>query len=149
MFRDNEYREEQRNAMPKPRLGLLVIEDSAVFADAIRHLLEWLPEVELLGVATSAEAGIALARQTAPDVVLVDLVLPQMSGLEAARELKALPGAPLVWVMSIYQSEVHEAAARAAGADSFVHKSDIPAAFDSLALLARRSTAQPPHRHAA
>jgi DNA-binding NarL/FixJ family response regulator len=127
--------------MAQGRLGLLVVEDSAVFADTIRHLLTWIPEVNLLGVATCAEAGIALARHTSPDLVLVDLVLPQMSGLEAARELKALPNSPRVWIMSIYRSDIHEAAAKAAGADRFIHKSDIPAAFDSLAALAAQANA--------
>ena len=124
------------------RLGLLVIEDSSVFTDTIRHLLTWTTEIELLGAATSAEAGLVLAQQTSPDLVLIDLILPQMSGLEAARVLKSRPGAPSVWVMSIYRSDIHEAAARAAGADRFIRKSDIPAAFDSLALLAKRSSQQ-------
>ncbi|MBI4278559.1 MAG: response regulator, partial [Armatimonadetes bacterium] len=73
-----------------------------------------------------------------PDLVIMDLTMPGMNGLEATRRLKARPGAPRVVILSLHDSEAHRAVAAAAGADAYASKSEFGDALLGLiqALLA-------------
>jgi DNA-binding NarL/FixJ family response regulator len=79
----------------------LIVDDSALARRAIRTVLAESSAFEVVGEAADAESGIARARQLAPDLVLMDLRMPQRGGLEAIRAIKeALPGT-IVVVLSV------------------------------------------------
>ncbi|MBA2480695.1 MAG: response regulator [Planctomycetes bacterium] len=105
--------------MPHP---ILVIEDNA----ANRELLSSLLEAHGYGViqATTAQSGIDLARSAAPQLILMDLSLPGMSGLEATRQLKSDPGTTHVPVIAVsaHAFDKDRAAAMAAGCCGFITK---------------------------
>ena len=97
-------------------------------------------DLKVIGEADSGLAGIGLAPQLDPDVVLVDLDLPEMDGLSTARELHSItPQIPVI-LLSLTDNEATRAQAREAGAIDFVTKQANPAAL----LDAIRNAAKPP-----
>ncbi|MBI4333896.1 MAG: response regulator transcription factor [Chloroflexi bacterium] len=103
-------------------LRLLVVDDYPVVAEGIRTMLGGEPDIEVVGVAASGEEALEKAGILKPDVVLMDIKMPGMGGIEATRRIKKhLPQAAIV-VFTMYESETNLAAALAAGASGFVAK---------------------------
>lgn len=105
-----------------PIYRVLLIDDNREFLTAASGFLSRRPELIVLGATLSGSQGIELAEQLRPDVVLVDLRMPEMDGLEVTRQIKALPSPPRVLVVSMSASPDDRRAAEAAGADGFVEK---------------------------
>lgn len=80
---------------------VLVIDDSAVFQAACRDLLRCIPSFVEVGQAWTGEEGVAMAATLYPDLVLVDIILPGIDGLETCRRLRALNPSPLVVLCSV------------------------------------------------
>jgi NarL family two-component system response regulator LiaR len=81
-------------------------DDHPLVRDGIRSLLQTQPDIELVGEATNGLEAVALAGELSPDVILLDLVMPQMDGLEAlARIVEADPGARVLVVTSFDEDE--------------------------------------------
>jgi DNA-binding NarL/FixJ family response regulator len=73
-------------------MKVLVVDDHALFTDAILPVLDAMEEMDVLGVARSGQEGLSLVRRTRPDLVLVDLGLPDTSGIVLGRQiLQELP----------------------------------------------------------
>ncbi len=91
------------------------------------------PEVQVIGEAADGAVGLALALDVEPDVVVLDLAMPELDGFQVARRLRAkLPGCRIL-IFSTHEAERAEAAALAAGADRYVEKG---AGFAAAAKLA-------------
>ena len=76
------------NAAPgSPKLRVLLAEDHALVREGIKSLLRRDPNIEVVGEVDSGEAAAALARQTEPDLVIMDVLMPGMNGIEAARQV--------------------------------------------------------------
>jgi chemotaxis response regulator CheB len=101
---------------------VLVVEDDDFFAEALRELLEADGRLEVAGRARDGREGVELAEALRPDVVLMDIVLPVMDGIEATREIRRRQ--PTIAVVGITGSEYEERAleVRDAGAVDFVGK---------------------------
>jgi len=101
---------------------ILIVEDH----DAVRRSLrEWLEVVfpqHRFVEAASGEEAVALAQATLPRLVVMDIGLPQMNGVEATRRIKAKVPAARVVMLTIYESEAYRADAIAAGASAYVPK---------------------------
>ena len=106
---------------------VLLVDDNAEFLDSATHFLSADPEIEIVGCVLSAEAALEQAPRLHPDLVLMDLVMPGMNGLEATRQIKVLPGAPRVVILTLYDNAEYRAAAAAVGADGFLAKSEFGA----------------------
>ncbi len=103
-------------------IRLFVCDDAADMRLLLRYAAEDEPDLELVGEAADGEAGIAGVAAARPDVVLVDLTMPRVDGLEAIpRMLAAAPGTRLV-AMSGHPAEHMEHRAREAGAAAYVQK---------------------------
>lgn len=113
---------------------VLVIEDDRFNRTLYRDLLE--AEGFAVEEASSAAAGLARAREVPPALVVMDIELPGLDGLEATQALKADPRteAVPVLVISAHANPTHEANARAAGADGFSSK---PLRFPDFQRLVR------------
>ncbi|HYY81742.1 MAG TPA: response regulator transcription factor [Actinomycetes bacterium] len=103
----------------RPRV--LVVEDHPAVRGALVALLEVIG-FQVVGVAVDGVDAVALARQAAPELVLMDLSLPVLNGLDATRLLReALPATPVVVLTAIADQEL-ERAASAAGAAGYLVK---------------------------
>ena len=119
------------------RVRLLVVDDNPAFLNSAQRFLAANPEIEVVGQALSGDEALDQVTRLRPDMVLMDLVMPETNGLEAARIIKALPDAPRVVIMTLYDSAEYRAAVEATSADGFVAKSEFGTQL--LALLARQS----------
>lgn len=107
----------------------LLVDDSLVVLNAIMQLLTSDHQIEVVGQAESGEAAIAQVQRLNPDVVVMDLAMPEMNGLEATRHLKRFPQPPKVILLTLYDNSEYSMAARLAGADGFITKSEAGAAL--------------------
>ena len=106
------------------RIRILIADDHEVVRKGIRTLLETHSEWEICGEASTGKDAIAKAAQLKPDVVLLDITMPEASGLEAIPEiLKAQPQAKII-VLTMHDSGQMASRVLAAGASGLVLKSD-------------------------
>jgi DNA-binding NarL/FixJ family response regulator len=106
-----------------PRKRVLLVDDNAVVRSLVRQLFELQPDFEISGEAENGRDAIEKAEKLKPDLIILDLVMPVMNGLDAAPLLKQLlPDTPIVLFTQQERSEV-ERLARAPGIDAVVSKS--------------------------
>ncbi len=103
---------------------ILLVDDSALFLDSADLFLSAIPSIVVVGRAMSGEDALRCVSALRPDVVLMDLDMPGMSGLEATRQIKALPQPPRVVIVTVHNHAAYRTAAQAAGADGFLSKSE-------------------------
>jgi DNA-binding NarL/FixJ family response regulator len=103
-------------------IRIAIADDSAAFLAAAAEYVARLPGCVIAGTADHASQAVALVRHCAPDVVLLDLGPAPARGLEALRQVKAIPGAPVVVAMTLFHSPEAAAAARRAGAYALISK---------------------------
>jgi NarL family two-component system response regulator LiaR len=107
--------------MPNP-ISILIVDDHEVVRNGIRAYLETLDEFHVVGEAASGEEAIRLVSDHIPDVVLMDLIMPGMDGVETTRRVKAISPRTQVVVLTSYHEDVHIFPALRAGAISYVLK---------------------------
>ena len=103
-------------------LRLLLVDDHPGFINAaVRHLrkLDW---IEIAGMAGNGIEAITQCETLRPDVVLMDLAMPEMGGLQATRLIKAQDNAPYIVIASHFDDAEHREHTLRAGADAFVSK---------------------------
>jgi DNA-binding NarL/FixJ family response regulator len=110
-----------------PPLRILLVDDNTQFLDSAARALATVSSIEIVGRALSGREALEQVTQLQPDVVLMDVAMPHMNGLEATRHLKAQPTAPHVVILTLYDAPEYRAAAAAVGADDFVSKADFAA----------------------
>jgi CheY-like chemotaxis protein len=104
---------------------LLIVDDSHIFLGTLRRILQTLPGILVVGTTTSAREALELLDELHPDLVLIDIGMPGLDGLEATRQLCTRPRRPRIIFMSLDDLPEIPEAARAAGADAFLSKSDM------------------------
>ena len=101
---------------------ILIADDHPVFRDGIRKLFDEQEELEVVGQADDGEAAINLAIELKPDLVIMDIMMPNVNGIEATKRIKAeLPGVAILLV-SGYSYDSYVLAALRAGAAGFLSK---------------------------
>jgi DNA-binding NarL/FixJ family response regulator len=113
---------------------LLIVDDDARFRDLLRMVLEDSPDFEVVGEAHEGAAAMAAAQQLDPDVVLLDVHLPDTTGFELTPRLAAEAGAPAVVLTSSRGDETYQQLAHEAGASGFVPKHELSVAAIKEAL---------------
>ena len=103
-------------------IRVLVIDDHAVVRSGIRLLLEAEEDIEVVAEAGTAEEGVRAARLEKPDVVLLDVVMPGKSGIEATPDIRAAAKSAGVLVLSMQDDPSYVRQAFAAGASGYVLK---------------------------
>jgi DNA-binding NarL/FixJ family response regulator len=119
-------------------LRVLVVEDHEMFSEALALLFEHQPGIELVAALPASEEAVARCRDEAPDVVLMDVDLPGMDGIEATRRIRAASPGTRVVVLSAMESPTLIVSAMAAGASGYLAKTR---AADDLVSVVRRAAA--------
>lgn len=110
---------------------VLIVDDQMPFREASRMVVEMTDGFEVAGEAENGRQAIDLVSELKPDLVLMDVQMPGIDGIETTRQISALPDPPAVIVMSTHESGDYVGMAVAAGAVGFVPKSQF--SFDTLA----------------
>lgn len=108
-----------------PAVQVLVVDDSEEFLLGACAWVDAQPGLCLAGTARSGAEALVAVEALNPDVVLMDVAMPGMDGLEATRRIKSVADAPLVVMLTFHASQVARQEAWAAGADGFVSKSEV------------------------
>ena len=118
-------------------LRVVVADDQAAVREGLATLLDLLPDVEVVGAAADGEHALALVEQLTPDVVLMDLRMPGMGGVEATRRIRAGHGPTEVVILTTYVDDSSIREALQAGAIGYLTKDtgrdDIARALHSAA----------------
>ncbi len=118
------------------KISLLITDDHALVRQGIRAFLELQPDLTVIGEADSGEAAVRMAAELAPDVVLMDLVMPGIGGVEATRQVKQVSPHSQIIVLTSYHEDEYIFPALRAGALSYVLKDIGP---DELADTERKA----------
>ena len=118
---------------PRHRARLLIADDHTLLAEACKNLLE--PEFDVVGIADNGRALLQLAAELKPEIVILDIAMPQLNGLDAGKQIKhLLPATKLVFLTMNMSPEVAAEAFRR-GASAYVVKSS--AASDLVRAIRR------------
>ena len=108
-------------------MRVLLIDDHAVVRSSLAYLLTTQPDVEVIGEAGDGREGVALTRQLHPDVILMDIHMPVMDGIEATQAIHAEFPTIRIIGLSMFETAEQIDALRAAGAVGYVGKVEQPA----------------------
>jgi DNA-binding NarL/FixJ family response regulator len=114
----------------RKRIGVLVVYKSLLLREAVGRFLQEHGGFEVVGIIGEVQAAVLRAAEPGVDLVLMDVHMAQMDGLEATRRIKKREGAPVVILCALDDGGHVRAAAKAAGADAFVPKA--PRMFTTL-----------------
>lgn len=114
------------------QLRVLVADDHEPTREMLEGLLRHHPGVTFVGAARDGLEAVRLALESRPDVVLMDLGMPELNGLEATRRIKAIEPRIKVLVVTVHDERSYLQAATAAGADAYLVKKDLPARLASV-----------------
>jgi DNA-binding NarL/FixJ family response regulator len=104
------------------RITILLAEDHTIVREGFRAMLELESDLEVIGEAQEGRQAVVLAKKLRPDVVLMDIAMPQLNGLEATRQvLKAWPAAKVL-ILSAHSDDAYVESATEAGAVGFLLK---------------------------
>ncbi len=109
-------------AIPR-RLRLLLVDDHAVMREALARAFREEADLEVVGEAADGRQAVELTRRLQPDVVLMDLYMPGLNGVEATRQIHAEDPTVRVIALSMYAEDEQAATAREAGAVAYLSKS--------------------------
>ncbi len=103
-------------------ITILIVDDHTIVRQGVRTLLDLHPDLQVVGEAENAEAALPLVEELVPDVVLLDLLLPGMNGVEATRRIKRISPRTQIVVLTSYIEDEHLFPALRAGALSYLLK---------------------------
>ncbi len=103
-------------------LRVLVVDDHPIVREGVRRILEAAPDMQVVGEASDGAGALAMAARLLPDAAVVDVGLPDMSGLELVRLLKAQRQELTIVMLSMYDDAEYARESRVAGASAYVVK---------------------------
>jgi DNA-binding NarL/FixJ family response regulator len=111
---------------PSEPARIVIADDHPLFRSALRTLLEVIEDVEVIAEATDGRETLGLCRRLRPDLVLMDVIMPEMDGVAATRVIKAELPQTVVLVMTASEDSEHLLSALRVGAGGYVLKSAEP-----------------------
>ena len=106
------------------RLRVMLADDHRMFSEGIARLLE--PQFEIVGIVENGRDLIAGAKRLQPDVILVDISMASLNGIEAARRIQKIPNPPKIVFLTMHEDATYVAAALQAGGAGYVLKRSAP-----------------------
>jgi DNA-binding NarL/FixJ family response regulator len=120
------------------RIRVLIVDDHAVVRDGIRAVLALQRDMQVVGEAVNGREGVEKTIELLPDVVVMDIVMPEMNGLDAAKEINKKSKTAKILMLTQYDDDENVLASREAGAVGFIPK----ASASSRLLTGIRSVAR-------
>jgi DNA-binding NarL/FixJ family response regulator len=105
-------------------LKILLADDNQTFLTSVKSVLAMFSQAEVVGDAHNGAQALEMAQRLQPDLVLLDIVMPGMTGLDVARIMKTWPQPPKVVFLSLHDNVFYRAAARELGALGLVGKAN-------------------------
>jgi two-component system NarL family response regulator len=113
--------------MPSKKISVLIADDHRLFAEALEAILASEPEIEIVGRASNGEEAVEQALALHPDVILMDIAMPGLDGVEATKRIRRKQRGACVLMLTGSNSRSDVARAREAGAAAYVTKDRIAA----------------------
>ncbi len=132
--------------MAQQMITVMLVDDHQLVRQGVRSFLDKQPDITVVGEAASGEEALRMAAQCVPDVVMMDLVMPEMDGVETTRRLKQITPGSQVIILTSYHDDEHIFPAIRAGALSYILK-DVGASelADIVRKAARNEAVMHPH----
>ncbi|MFC1968156.1 response regulator [Chloroflexota bacterium] len=111
--------------MSKGKIRIIIADDHVVVREGTRELLQKVEDLEIVGEAGDGEEAVGLVKELTPDVIILDVAMPRLSGIEAARQIKAISPSTAVLILTAYEYDQYVSALLEAGANGYLLK-DIP-----------------------
>src|SRR5262245_5923333 len=108
------------------KISVIIVDDHAIVRQGLRTYLDLQPDIEVVGEAANGSEAIALAREALPDIVLMDLVMPNTDGVEATRAITVLSPSTRVIVLTSFSEDEKVFASIKAGAQGYLMKDVLP-----------------------
>jgi two-component system, NarL family, response regulator LiaR len=108
--------------MKHHRTSILIADDHEVVRNGVRSYLENISDFHVIGEASSGEETLSMVTELIPDIVLLDLIMPGMDGIETTRRIKQISPRTKVVVLTSYHEDIHIFPALKAGAISYILK---------------------------
>lgn len=108
--------------MKHHRTSILIVDDHEVVRNGIRSYLERISDFHVIGEGASGEEALSMVSEMIPDIVLLDLMMPGMDGIETTRRIRQISPRTKVVVLTSYHEDVHIFPALKAGAISYILK---------------------------
>ena len=104
------------------KIHVLIADDHQLFRDGVRALLRSAPDMEIVGEATTGEEAVSLAAECRPDLILMDVQMPELNGIEATRRIVKADGEVKILMLTMFDDDQSIFAAMRAGARGYVLK---------------------------
>jgi DNA-binding NarL/FixJ family response regulator len=107
------------------KIKVLIVDDHAIMREGVRALLTICPDIEIVGEASNGNEALIQTRETSPDVLVMDIAMPEMDGLEATRQIKKKNRNIKIVVLTQHSNREYILSAVKAGADGYVPKAAV------------------------
>ena len=124
--------------MPAHPAKVLIVDDHDIVREGLRCVLQKVSAVRVVGLAASGTQAVAMAKGLEPDLILMDLMLPELGGLEAIRQILAQSPQTRIMVVSMCQTSEHVVRALRAGAHGYFLKRSASAQLGAAVLAVLR-----------
>ena len=104
----------------RPAIRVLLVDDHERVRDALRDLLQSYPNLSLVGEASNGEEAVRLVRELSPSVVVMDINMPKLNGIDATMKIKTSYPHVVIVGLSVSASDAHRQAMTAAGATTLI-----------------------------
>ncbi len=112
--------------MKPDRCKILLVDDHAMFRYGIRKIIDEVPHCQVVGEAVNGMEALALAERLRPHVVILDMAMPDLGGIEVTRRIKRMDAGTRVLILTMHRNREYFYHAIGAGADGFLLKQDEP-----------------------
>lgn len=127
-----------------PVVTILIVDDDPLVRAGLRLILGGSPSLQVVGEGSDGDEAVDLVTEHRPDVVLMDIRMPRVDGLEATRRLQALPEPPRIIVLTTFDSDDLVLRALTVGADGFLLKDTPPRMVEAILQVAAGEQALSP-----
>jgi len=111
-----------RASLPMEKIGILIADDHPAFREGLARLLGEEKDLEVVALAGNGEEAVTLARELVPQVVIIDITMPGINGIEATKRIKAACPTTSILILSAYEYDSYVIGAIRAGAAGYMSK---------------------------